>query len=682
MKIDQDILDKYRKKSNFQAKQKAQPTEAPPYLSGMPGMPAAASFASRVPEKPEFLGGYLQGAGENALAIPNLVAKPFGLNVGMPQIGDQKSAMHTAGRAAGAIFSPMPGLRMIGQRIQGLASGAGIGSNLLKSMLSGTGQGAAATAGYGLTKNPGENLNTGDTALGAVVGGTLPGAFGLAKKAIGAIPNKYLSVLQEKAAAGEIRTPEEAQKMLSYLQKNEGKESQIDIGTLTGHEPSKSFYSDMLGMIPFSGVRKAEQGIKKEAYAAEKAVEKELGMGRKSEKVPFEIEKRVISAYENRKKEAEKAFSGIKKAGEKNNVMPQINNLIEKLKEKSGQSSDVLAGIIDSVGGKKVFDTLMKNNPSEVKSAIKAAEKLKEKGTLNKSKYKSTLKELQPGENSFSVLLDKYSDFRRKQRSMAKTNGTESHFYGELANAIEKDINSALSKQGLSGIAKDWSKAKEFYKKNVVPYFDNSIQKIIRNKMTESKIAPVVFRKENEQIARDIGKRGRKFIAHEALIEKGASLESKYKKVGGKEEAAEKLRLLTAPQRERVEKAIGLKQLTAEQKKSLAEKLSKKAIGGTLGALGPVAGGYGISHGLGGSMLANLAGSLGAGAGIGASRLTAKTMRSPAFRKAFLEGKGKIDIDELLKDILSEKTQKGIKAIKRRPNIPGYAISQRNEREE
>jgi hypothetical protein len=285
--------------------------------------------------------------------------------------------------------------------------------------------GAAASGGAQATMNPENDINPYEMVLPAVMGGGF-GAFSgfpqfSANRQLKATNRaREVNPMSADNPKG-IRSPEQVGEIGKQFPENS-----IDLASLAGNKKGAEFYSDVLGRLPFTGVRKAEE--------------------------------KAIKTFKDISKANSNAWTKFRKNSSDSDVVVNYNPLFEKLNEKYGSFAGTKG--IKTKQSKAEEDFLSNLSPMHKESVMKQLGK-NEGGISEDAKRKllhvnkvSPLKEINLDGDKLDRALDIYQSLGELVRSTKKPSLKSKIKNSQLL--MKERIEDSLVKSGRQDLLKEW----------------------------------------------------------------------------------------------------------------------------------------------------------------------------------------------------------------------------------
>jgi len=341
------------------------------------------------------------------------------------EFGDSNMPGASAGEFLGSMV--MPGVGVAGNAVQGAIKGA----PLIGKILGGATSGGLGAAAAGVTENPEQNLNGMNVGISSLIGGGTGGLLGIPAALAGRQLRAVKTAREANPKSPEnptgIRSPEQVAELGAKFPENS-----IDLASLAGHKKNAGFYSDVLGRLPLTGVRKAEQ--------------------------------KSLKAYEGIKAENQSTWENFKKNAKDSNVKVDYEPLYKDLNEK--YSSYLGIKQPKQPKGKARMseeEFLSKLNPEQRKIAMKKLginqNTISEntKRALLKEANVSLLKTINLGGDSLSDAIKKYQKLGDMARS-TKAPSAKSEIM-DAQKLVKQSIEESLQKSGRKDLIQEWQSA-------------------------------------------------------------------------------------------------------------------------------------------------------------------------------------------------------------------------------
>jgi hypothetical protein len=455
------------------------------------------------------------GIGEN---IAKGTAKNFGKGVAQGAINAAPSTYNLAARGANALtgsnLKPFP---YKADFVDPEAMGAGTGEFLGSMFMPGVG-GAGKLAEKALTKSaPYLSKILGGATSGAVAGGgaqatlnpdapidpyamILPALLGGAVGAVGGAPeagaNAYLGRARRLAEQNPatMNSPQQVGELAKRFPENS-----IDLPSLVGDKTASNIYSKYLGVMPFSGVRKAEE----RAMAAQN---------------PEAIRNTVKQTAASKESANQSMWKGFEKKVEDLNITNNHESLFKGLDKKYGTYKK----------SENPYEKISKKYQLSETSKKQLNEKAKKEGItlegLSDFQKRQLIKEARiPALKSMHLQGDKLSDSIKLYQELGEMvrstkNASKKTRVKDAQNLVKSDIEESLKKSGRDDLVKEWESIRTHHRENIVPLRAKPIQKIIKKPVSEQDALKTLTNPEYVDARRLLGKEGENAIRAEQAL--------------------------------------------------------------------------------------------------------------------------------------------------------------------
>lgn len=400
----------------------------------------------------------------------------------------------------GAAVSPLDPYAKITAPIKAAKAGASFANKLMRNIAEGGARGALTTAGMGetLPEQADEGAMARNLLMGGALGSAIGGAGGLIGPAIkGAIPAASNLVLERllgksKTAPEVVRTPEKVGRMAEHLPEN----IRFNIGEIVNDPTLKKLYTQYMGKVPFTGVKKQELQAVNEAVKTTNDITKKLLGGHHEEEVAGILRGDIARLKDSMNKKANNLYEKVKSDTKdvKFEHFPAASHLANKyLSENAAMKAKFLTD--------KDIELLKGWGSAISPSKERFAEAIKGKGKLKFTESELAALTGKAPHRTFDQIRSERSalgDLARKAR--ADKDYRRASVLDEIKGALGKDIERELNKTGNRAAAKEWKEAEKFYATKVAPLkHDSAIMKIINGKTPDSSIANVLVNSQQKK---------------------------------------------------------------------------------------------------------------------------------------------------------------------------------------
>lgn len=527
------------------------------------------------------------------------------------------------GEIAGAFILPQLGIAKAAEALPLLSKSSSGISKVLNSIMGNAGEGAAY-ATLAAAGNPNSNMREAATSGAEIGAGLTAGAHALKLPAsgIGALVNMYKNRLTKKAAAEPSlrRSPEQAGALSAKLG-----DQPVNIGELVDDKGAQTFYTDVLGNIPFSGV-KAQEGqlVNNSVGKANDVIN-----GLKGRSAPEDIPSSLIDAIARKKNEKKKIagdlYSETWALADKAKVALKNKDNFKKVTE------EILHN--EKEGLTKGLDDKDIKYIQSLKNQIVNAKELNPSYYRPYNSYTPKEMSLRHAHNIRSNLGDEAATSYGKDDTRAKV-------FTALKKALDEDMQASISQSNNKSVIDNYRKANQYFGKEYMPYKGLDLNNLIQNKKDENLVIGNLLNSKNKKILEDMPQALKNLITYSKL--------GKGEKLEGGENFASPGRINQLAQN--IQPSTAKRLLTPEQRKQLVElnalaSTSKKA---ELSRNKPPTGYKNMPE----AVMAGLAGILGKSAVLTApiANKFAKVMTSKALRDAYIN-RSTVDKEQLMKEM-------------------------------
>lgn len=351
------------------------------------------------------------------------------------------------------------------------------GTKGIEALIKGSGLGALYGGAFGTAQDPNSNF-----AMNALKGAAIPAALHTALSGIGRIvpsivKNRLDKIEQQSQNPNaDIRTPQEAHKILDAQKTLGTGELPLSVGSLT-NQPNYNSYYETGSKFPFAGQKgKMEESVGATNQATNRVYSDLFGNetpsieGIKSDFKQFH--KDVTRESDDYYKDL---FDTAKQSG-LNNI--DLSNTFNKAKNILNNSN-----MVKQTGGSTVLDKY-----PEVKTLVDKFSK--PVGTVDPATgIRSNRLDLEELQKRRSEIREAYDDLSfDAPKSVKKMLFNKGNGDPGLYQLMDKDIEQNIKNTGNTELQDKWNKASDFYKNNVVPLRNEKLEKVHDNKDTSEGI--------------------------------------------------------------------------------------------------------------------------------------------------------------------------------------------------